>query len=105
DSVRLVDGGSRCAGRVEVLHEGQWGTVCDDYWDTFDAAVVCRELHCGEVVDAPVSAYFGKGSGLIWMDNVHCSGSESALKECNSDGWGKHDCGLNEDAGATCSGK
>ncbi|XP_062867456.1 scavenger receptor cysteine-rich type 1 protein M130-like [Trichomycterus rosablanca] len=105
DKVRLVDGGSRCAGRVEVLHDGRWGTVCDDYWGVEDAAVVCRELDCEEAVDALGKAHFGPGSGPIWMDNVGCKGSESTLKNCWSVGWGKHNCNHGKDAAVTCSGQ
>ncbi|KAI4889107.1 hypothetical protein NFI96_007180, partial [Prochilodus magdalenae] len=104
DSVRLVDGGSRCAGRVEVLHRGQWGTVCGDNWDVRAAAVVCRELGCGEAVDVMSRSHFGRGSGPIWMDDVECSGSESTLQNCRSQGWGKHDCNHGEDVGIVCSG-
>ncbi|XP_076860595.1 scavenger receptor cysteine-rich type 1 protein M130-like [Brachyhypopomus gauderio] len=104
DSVRLVNGSSPCAGRVEVFHKGEWGTVCDDNWDMRDAAVVCRELDCGEAVDVLDDLHFGPGSGPIWMDGVDCSGSESTLKNCRSAGWGKHNCNQTKTAGVICSG-
>jgi len=104
-NVRLVGGLSRCAGRVEVLRRGQWGTVCDLGWDMADAAVVCRELDCGEPVDAVGDAYFGPGSGPIWTNRVMCTGSETTLKNCGSVQLYEYDCNHDKDAGVICSGE
>nr|XP_020831750.1 T-cell differentiation antigen CD6 isoform X5 [Phascolarctos cinereus] len=101
-AVRLVDGGDRCAGRVELKDKGSWGTACDDAWDLADANVVCKQLGCGWAVEALEGSYFQKGEGPIHLDEVNCSGSELSLWECPAQR--NHDCGHKEDAGVVCSG-
>uniref|UniRef100_A0A8C3CY17 SRCR domain-containing protein n=1 Tax=Cairina moschata TaxID=8855 RepID=A0A8C3CY17_CAIMO len=103
--VRLADGGRRCAGRVEVKLQDQWGTVCSYSWDMADAEVVCRQLGCGVALEAPQYGYFGPGSGPIWMDVVDCNGTEFALSDCTHEGPEEVYCLPSENAGVMCSGK
>ncbi|XP_076082551.1 scavenger receptor class A member 5-like [Mytilus galloprovincialis] len=43
-SVRLSGGSKPTEGRVEVFHNGTWGTICDDMFDINDARVLCHTL-------------------------------------------------------------
>ncbi|XP_013376979.1 PREDICTED: macrophage scavenger receptor types I and II isoform X2 [Chinchilla lanigera] len=60
-TVRLVGGSKPHEGRVEVFHEGQWGTICDDHWEIRAGSVICRSLGYKGVQTVHRAAYFGQG--------------------------------------------
>ena len=88
---------------MEIYYNGAWGTVCDDLWGVDEARVVCRQLgfHVYRIVSYS-GAYFGPGTGPILLDDVRCTGWESNLQSCPSNGWNVHNCGHHEDAGVRC---
>ncbi|XP_038079311.1 scavenger receptor cysteine-rich type 1 protein M130-like isoform X1 [Patiria miniata] len=105
--LRLRGGTNAFEGRVEILHEGVWGSICNDKWDIQDAQVVCGELQLGSAVDAlSVSDDFESASPRmpIHLDDLECSGTESKLEFCPHLEWGRHNCAHDEDAAVRCSG-
>ena len=98
--VRLVNGFTQYEGRVEVYYNGEWGTVCNDGWYLNNAEVVCRQLGLTPAVGV---AFFGTGSGRIWLNYVDCDGTESNIGYCLHEGWGYNECQHEDDVGVRCA--
>ncbi len=106
-SIRLVGGATGIdfmSGRVELLHNGQWGTMCDDLADNTVAKVICRQLGFLQGVGYQ-GAHYGQGIGSIWLDEVRCTGIEIRLEDCLHNRWGVHDCSHGEDYSVACTGE
>jgi len=92
-------------GRVEVLYNGVWGTICSDGWSNGNSDVVCRSLGFSRASRSFSSSPYGRGSGPIWLDNVMCNGNEASLVECTYPGVGIiEDCTHDKDVGVKCGG-
>ena len=78
--------------------------MCDDHWGTNDARVICTQF--GFTEGNVGRAYYGynspfyHGFGAILMNNVHCSGEEATLAECQHNT--NHNCNHLEDAAVDC---
>lgn len=97
--VRLRDTHSESTGRLEILHAGEWGTICSQGWDLVDAYVACRQLGFPGVFNSYTAP---SGSGRIWLAGVGCNGTESELDVCRHVPWGKSECSHHQDVGVTC---
>ena len=103
--IRVVGGSGPHEGRVEVYHNGTWGTMCDDDWDLQDATVVCRQLGYINATAAVGPARFGSGSGPILFSEVACVSNESTITECDHRSTGGHNCSQSQDVGVVCEGQ
>ena len=105
-TVRLVNGSTIYEGRVEVQHNGIWGTVCDYGWDLHDAQVVCSQLGFGRAVAAEHNSFYGEGYGQIWHYILNCIGNELTIGNCLHGSWRfyySYYCSHGDDAGVKCS--
>ena len=71
-SIRLAGGRNSLEGRVEVCHDGVWGSVCNTRWSTGEALIACRQLGHSETGQNIIqqcqnyhlpSFYLGTGEG------------------------------------------
>lgn len=53
------------SGRVEIYINGQWGTICDDFFDITDANVTCKQLG----FDGATSFRTSASAGLVQMQH------------------------------------
>lgn len=86
--MRLRSGAQVGEGRVEVLMNRQWGTVCDRRWNLISASVVCRQLGFGSAREALFGAQLGQGEqrGRGVERGPGCTTS-SLLRERESQEW------------------
>jgi len=69
--IRLVGGSVSREGRVEVCYSNQWGTVCDDFFGSSEATVVCRQL--GYSTSGKHCASTWVVLGNFWMFYLNCA--------------------------------
>lgn len=101
--VRLVGGADPSEGRVEIFVNGQWGTVCDDFFSWYEGVVVCRQLNYTGIIRVASEMEFGIGRGPIWLDDVDCrTGDEDYITQCSHLEYGNHNCDHSEDVGVVC---
>lgn len=109
-------------GRLEVMYNDTWGTICDDAFQFPEANVACETLGYPRSMCYVREAGFGQGTGKqvfkfnhlcytdtiemragpIWIDNLDCTRSHDTLSECVHNGWGVHNCDHSADIGVVC---
>ena len=102
-AIRLVGGNVSSAGRLEVFHQGRWGTVCGMNFPLISARVACKQLGFLDVeMVTRCCSLYPAGSGRILLDDVRCRGGEPALSMCAHRGWGVSRCSHSQDVGIIC---
>ena len=101
---RLADGGSPCAGRVEVEERGTWGPLCAGSWELPDAHVLCRHLGCGPAASVQPGGRFGAGKGPLRRDHLGCVGNKWHPGQCPAAVLGEPVCVPGQAAAVICSG-
>ncbi|NXN16486.1 SRCRM protein, partial [Indicator maculatus] len=100
---RLANGSTSCSGRVELLHGGTWGALCDYLWDLQTANALCQQLDCGLALLIPGGQSFGKGNGSVWNGTSSCK-NRSCLRDHPVRLLGHHECPPGKHAHVVCSG-
>ncbi|CAH2985030.1 unnamed protein product [Chilo suppressalis] len=89
-SLRLEGSKTPNEGRVEIYHNGTWGSICADGWTLYEASVICRHLALGFAQQALQTDYFG--TSKVVMSGVECSANESNLFLCAHEDFGDVTC-------------
>lgn len=87
-SLRLVDGDGNVnsgAGRLEVLHNDRWSSVCSEGFSQGSALVACRSMGFSATGNGPFGC---RSYGTTWCGDaipelqLACDGSEAKISDC-----------------------
>ena len=68
--------------------------------------MACRQLGLPHQDPKSVlNAFYGAGSGPVWIGNIRCNGTETLLVDCKNGGWRTPDCNHDNDASVSCTGR
>ena len=96
-------------GRLEVLHDFSWGSVCGKRFTLTHGDIACKSLGLGKAqkVFQTASSGYGRGVGRIWLGDFECRDPQSAdsLLECKHSRWRYSSCRTDHgwDVGVRCS--
>ncbi|XP_077177236.1 T-cell surface glycoprotein CD5 isoform X2 [Paroedura picta] len=78
---RLTGNNLRCFGWLEIFHQDEWKRIFSNSWKQQNAAVACKQLHCGPLLGTlnQTSAAPKKQEDCM---TIGCRGDEAALKDC-----------------------
>mmetsp|Transcript_2212 Transcript_2212/g.3511 ORF Transcript_2212/g.3511 Transcript_2212/m.3511 type:complete len:529 (+) Transcript_2212:119-1705(+) len=78
-------GASPDAGRVEVFHNLEWGTLCGK--PTMEISkVLCKQLGFGRAIG--VFSIAPKKETSNWLSAIECKGDEGSIFDCSHSEWG-----------------
>ncbi|XP_021364794.1 galectin-3-binding protein-like [Mizuhopecten yessoensis] len=102
--VRLADSPRDGEGRVELFHDGVWGTVCDVLFGVAEAKLVCEVLgySYGGLLQPKMTYGFGRGPIMVDLD---CPWDATNLGQCSQTGWSQNPpsvCNHDADVGVAC---
>lgn len=101
--LRVKDGLSPCAGRVEVQYNTTWYSICSSGWSLLEAEVACKQLGCGPAQSVPTGAHFSREHHRAFLEGLSCRGTESLLLECQRSKISPGPCRNGATAGVVCS--
>jgi len=91
-------------GRVELLLNGEWHTVCSHGFGFKEANVVCNQLGLNGARRVK-TGFYGEGSnGIVVFGRTGCGGGEVNVLDCSYTLAVVTECSHHEDVGVECLG-